>query len=79
MNDSGIAVLQAFLTQPLPWLALLLGVWQHRGEGDRRLLQPLLLGMVLGTALGGLALWALVSGGDLNLVHRRMEVLVALL
>jgi|OM-RGC.v1.008338885 hypothetical protein len=128
VNDSGIAVLQAFLTQPLPWLALLLalsaaflmgfarsglgtggfvvsplmvfalgpsdglavvavlmlpaallGVWQHRGEGERRLLQPLVLGMVLGTALGGLALWALVSGGDLTLVHRRMEVLVALL
>ncbi|TCD55184.1 hypothetical protein CWE16_11040 [Synechococcus sp. BS55D] len=65
MNGSGLEVLQAFLTQPRPWLALLLA---------------LSAAFLMGFARSGLGTGGfVVSGGDLNIVHRRMEVLVALL
>ena len=71
---NGVAVV-ALLMLP----AALLGVWQHRAGARRTLLLPLLPSAAIGTAIGGLILWGLVSSGEEAEVHRRLELLVALL
>ena len=71
---NGVAVV-ALLMLP----AALLGVWQHRAGARRTLLLPLLPSAAIGTAIGGLILWGLVSNGEEAEVHRRLELLVALL
>lgn len=70
----GLAVVAVLM---LP--SAVLGVWQHRGEAGRDLLRPLLPAAFLGTVLGGLLLWLLVSDGEIARVHRRLELLVAAL
>ncbi|MBK5969930.1 MULTISPECIES: TSUP family transporter [Thiorhodovibrio] len=56
-----------------------IGVWQHRGEAGWDLLKPLLIAAVVGTAIGAALLWLIVSAGELNVIHRRLEVVVACL
>jgi hypothetical protein len=68
----GLAVVAVLM---LP--AAVLGVWQHRGEAGPALLRPLIPAAVLGTTIGGLLLWLLVSEGEMALVHRRLELVVA--
>jgi hypothetical protein len=68
----GLAVVAVLM---LP--SAMLGVWQHRGEAGRDLLRPLLPAAFLGTAIGGLLLWLLVSEGAMALIHRRLELVVA--
>ena len=68
----GLAVVAVLM---LP--AALLGVWQHRGEAGPDLLRPLLPAAFLGTAIGALLLWLMVSEGAIALIHRRLELVVA--
>lgn len=70
----GIAVVAVLM---LP--AAVTSFWQHRHDAGPKLSRPLIPAAVVGTALGGLVLWALVSDGKLALVHRRLELLVAAL
>ena len=71
---NGVAVV-ALLMLP----AAVLGVWQHRAQARRDLLVPLLPSAVIGTGIGALILWGLVSSGAEPEVHRRLELVVALL
>lgn len=50
--------------------------WQHRKEVQWRLLHPLIYAAVFGTLLGGLVLWALVSSGEEQAIHHRLEIVV---
>ena len=68
----GLAVVAVLM---LP--AALLGVWQHRGEAGTELLRPLIPAAFLGTAIGGLLLWLMVADGEMALIHRRLELVVA--
>lgn len=56
-----------------------ISVWQHRGEAGWDLLRPLLVAAVIGTMIGGVILWLMVSAGELTVIHRRLELLVACL
>ena len=51
--------------------------WQHRSDAQPDILRPLIPAAFVGTAVGGLVLWWLVSTGHLALVHRRLEIVVA--
>lgn len=68
----GLAVVAVLM---LP--SAVLGVWQHRGEAGPALLRPLLPAAFVGTTIGGLLLWLLVSDGAMALIHRRLELVVA--
>lgn len=68
----GLAVVAVLM---LP--SALLGVWQHRGEAGPDLLRPLVPAAFLGTAIGGVLLWLMVSDGAMALIHRRLELVVA--
>ena len=68
----GVAVVAVLM---LP--ASITSYWQHRHDASPNLVKPLLAAAVLGTGLGGLVLWWLVSQGELALVHRRLELVVA--
>ncbi|MBK1643864.1 hypothetical protein CKO25_04140 [Thiocapsa imhoffii] len=70
--SDGLAIVAVLM---LP--AALLGVWQHRGEAGPELLRPLIPAAFLGTALGGLLLWLMVADGEMALIHRRLELVVA--
>lgn len=71
-GGNGLAVI-AVLMVP----AGLIGCWQHRRQVDRALLKPLMPAAILGTVLGGLVVWALVSSGEEATVHQRLEYVVA--
>ena len=68
----GLAVVAVLM---LP--AAVLGVWQHRGEAGPSLLRPLIPAAFVGTSIGGLLLWLLVAAGQMDLIHRRIELVVA--
>lgn len=68
----GLAVIAVLM---LP--SALLGVWQHRGEAGPELLRPLVPAAFLGTLIGGLLLWLMVANGEIALIHRRLELVVA--
>lgn len=68
----GIAVVAALM---LPAAAT--SWWQHRSDAQPHILRPLIPAAFVGTAVGGVILWWLVSSGHLALVHRRLEVVVA--
>lgn len=68
----GVAVVAVLM---LP--ASVTSFWQHRHDASSNLLKPLLLAAVVGTALGALLLWRLVSDGEFAVVHRRLELVVA--
>jgi uncharacterized membrane protein YfcA len=70
----GLAVV-AILMLP----AAVTGVWQHRGEADPGQLRALIFAAVLGTFVGGLILWALVLESNMVVMHRRLEIMVAML
>lgn len=73
-SSVGIAVVAAIMVP-----AAITGYWQHRKEADRSLLKPLIPAAFVGTALGGLVLWMLVSQGEMAIIDRRLEILVAVL
>jgi hypothetical protein len=68
----GLAVVAVLM---LP--AAVLGAWQHRGEAGPSLLRPLIPAAFVGTTIGGLLLWLLVATGQMDLIHRRLELVVA--
>jgi hypothetical protein len=70
--SDGLAVVAVLM---LP--AAVIGVWQHRGEAGTSLLRPLIPAAFVGTTIGALLLWMLVAEGELTLVHRRLELVVA--
>jgi uncharacterized membrane protein YfcA len=72
--SDGIAVV-AILMLP----AAAVGAWQHKGEASSNQLRPLIAASAIGTFMGGLILWRLVADGHIDLVHRRLEVIVAVL
>ncbi len=71
-SSVGIAVVAVLM---LP--AAVTAYWQHRRDAGPELLKPLIPAAVVGTALGGLILWWLVSDGEMAAIHRRLEILVA--
>ncbi|AWB34937.1 sulfite exporter TauE/SafE family protein [Orrella marina] len=68
----GIAVVAALMVP-----AAITGYLQHRKEADQTMLKPLIPAAFAGTALGGVILWLLVSGGEMAIIDRRLEILVA--
>jgi len=72
--SDGLAVVAALM---LP--AAVMGFWQHKGDAAPNQLRPLMAASVIGTTLGALILWHLVADGDMALIHRRLEVVVAAL
>jgi hypothetical protein len=68
----GIAVVAALM---LP--AALTSYWQHRADAEPELSKPLIPAAFFGTAIGGLILWLLVSSGELMVIDRRLELVVA--
>ena len=68
----GIAVVAALM---LP--AAFTSYLQHKHEAKPELLRPLIPAAFLGTALGGMILWLLVSDGEMSLIERRLELMVA--
>ena len=72
--SDGLAVVAVLM---LP--AAVMGVWQHKGEAAADQLRPLVVAGVVGTVLGGLILWHLMTDDNINLVHRRLEIVVAIL
>jgi hypothetical protein len=68
----GLAVVAVLM---LP--AAVLGAWQHRGEAGPSLLRPLIPAAFVVTTIGGLLLWLLVATGQMDLIHRRLELVVA--
>ena len=55
------------------------GVYQHRHDEIASLTKPMVPAAVLGTLIGGLILWRLVSSGELSVVHYRIEMLVSVM
>ncbi len=70
----GLAVLATLMV-----VASVISCWQHRSEVQWPLLRPLLASAVIGTAIGGLILWALVSSGEEAAILHRMELVVGAL
>lgn len=70
----GLAVVAVLM---LP--ASLTSYWQHRKDASPALVRPLLVGAVAGTTLGAMVLWWLVADGEFAIVHRRLELVVAVL
>ena len=71
-SQAGIAVVAALM---LP--AAVTSYVQHKGEASPVLLKPLIPAAFLGTTVGGLILWLLVSDGEMAVIERRLEILVA--
>ena len=72
--QAGIAVVAAIM---LP--AAVTSYVQHKGQAKPELLGPLIPAAFLGTVIGGLILWLLVSDGEMALIERRLEILVAVM
>ena len=73
-SQAGIAVVAAIM---LP--AAVTSYLQHKGEAKPSLLKPLVPAAFLGTTIGGLILWLLVSDGEMAAIERRLEILVAVM
>ena len=71
---NGIAVVAGLM---LP--AAITSYLQHRGEAKPELLKPLIPAAFIGTSIGGIILWLLVSEGEMAVIERRLEILVAAL
>ncbi len=67
----GLAVLATLMV-----VGSALSCWQHRREVVWQLLNPLLFAAIVGTGLGGLALWALVHSGEETEVEQNLEYVV---
>lgn len=50
---------------------------QHKHDAKPELLRPLVPAAFLGTVIGGLVLWWLVSEGEMRVIERRLELTVA--
>jgi uncharacterized membrane protein YfcA len=59
--------------------ASFIGAWQHRKDAIATITKPMLPAAILGTIIGGLILWRLVSSGELSVVHYRIEMLVSVM
>lgn len=70
-GSDALAVLAALML-----VASIVSSWQHRKEAVHSVLNPLLIAAVVGTALGGMLLWWLVSSGKEASVHRDLEYIV---
>lgn len=70
----GVAVLAALM---LP--AAFLSYAQHKHDAKPQLLRPLIPAALVGTGIGSIILWLLVSGGEMTIIERRLELLVACL
>lgn len=57
--------------------ASFMGAWQHRKDSIANITKPMLPAAILGTVIGGLILWRLVTSGELSVVHYRIEILVS--
>lgn len=73
-SQVGIAVVAALM---LP--AALTSYLQHKGEAKPELLRPLIPAAFVGTTIGGIILWWLVSDGEMRVIERRLEIVVAAL
>jgi len=73
-SSVGIAIVAALM---LP--AALTSYWQHRSDAEPELFKPLIPAALIGTLVGGLILWLLVSSGEIKLIDRRLELVVAAL
>lgn len=71
-SSVGIAIVAALM---LP--AALTSYWQHRSDAEPELSRPLIPAALVGTVLGGWILWMLVSSGEIKLIDRRLELVVA--
>ncbi|UOD51279.1 sulfite exporter TauE/SafE family protein [Orrella daihaiensis] len=71
-SQVGIAVVAALM---LP--AALTSYQQHKHDAKPELLRPLVPAAFLGTVLGGIILWLLVSDGEMRVIERRLELTVA--
>ena len=71
-SSIGIAIVAALM---LP--AALTSYWQHRSDAEPELSKPLIPAALVGTLAGGLILWLLVSSGEIKLIDRRLELVVA--
>jgi len=71
-SQVGIAVVAALM---LP--AAFTSYQQHKHDAKPGLLKPLVPAAFLGTSLGGLILWLMVSDGEMALIERRLELTVA--
>jgi uncharacterized protein len=72
--QTGIAVVAALM---LP--AAVTSYVQHRGEAKPEVLKPLIPAAFVGTTIGGMILWVLISEGEMAVIERRLEVLVAVM
>lgn len=70
--DDGLAIIAVIM---IPAGAI--GCWQHRKALERQWLNPLIPAAFFGTILGGLVLWMIISSGEMSIVHRRLEFVVA--
>jgi hypothetical protein len=59
--------------------ASFMGAWQHRKDSIASITKPMLPAAILGTVIGGLILWRLVTRGELSVVHYRIEILVSVM
>lgn len=50
---------------------------QHRSDAEPELTRPLIPAALIGTGAGGLILWLLVFSGELKVINRRLELVVA--
>jgi len=73
-GSDGLAVTAVLM---LP--ASFMGAWQHRKDSISSITKPMLPAAILGTVIGGLILWQLVTRGELSVVHYRIEIVVSVM
>jgi uncharacterized membrane protein YfcA len=73
-GSDGLAVTAVLM---LP--ASFMGAWQHRKDSIASITKPMLPAAILGTVIGGLILWQLVTRGELSVVHYRIEIVVSVM
>jgi len=71
-SSVGIAIVAALM---LP--AAFTSYWQHRSDAEPELTKPLIPAAFVGTLAGGWILWLLVSSGEIKIIDRRLELVVA--
>lgn len=71
-SSVGIAIVAALM---LP--AAFTSYWQHRSDAEPELSKPLIPAALVGTVAGGWILWLLVSSGEIKIIDRRLELVVA--
>ncbi len=71
-SQVGIAVVAALM---LP--AAFTSYEQHKHDAKPELLRPLIPAAFIGTVIGGIVLWLLISDGEMRVIERRLELTVA--